>query len=171
MNKEDNALIKAVRNGREIPSGFRATGHIRVRNAIDNAYHQLKNAAKGCYPAVLVIYDNTQGLSHLGDDDILNAMYGDEAIIFTWPDQEPTKSDLVAHRFGGHRRVTRYSYRALSGIGLLQNEETTARLTLNLFHNVHAKKPLKSSLAWHLADRQFTVADTENYHLWKEIVR
>jgi hypothetical protein len=59
LNKEDKALIRAAQSGDEIPSGFRTTGNIRVRNAIDNAYPQLKNAAKVHYPAILIIHDNT----------------------------------------------------------------------------------------------------------------
>ena len=171
LNDEDQAFIKAVQDGKEVSPGFRATGHIRVRNALDNAYDQLKNAAEGCYPAILIIYDNTEGLSHLGHDDILNAMYGDEAVIVAWSEQEPAKSDIVAHRFGGNRRVTRNSYRALSGIGLLGLDKTDSHLTLDLFHNIHATIRLEISIGWQLANRQFIVADAENYQDWTEIAK
>ena len=170
LNKEDKALIRAAQSGDEIPTGFRTTGNIRVRNAIDNAYLQLKNAAKVHYPAILIIHDNTLGLSHLGYDDILNAMYGDETVTIRWPEQEPAKAKIVAHRFGGNRRVTRNSYRALSGIGLLQTE-TTEHITVDFFHNVHAERCLDSRLASSIMKRQFTVVDTENYRGWKEITR
>jgi hypothetical protein len=171
LNDEDQALIKAVQDGKEIPPGFRATGHIRVRNALDDAYDQLKNAAERRCPAILVIYDNTQGLSHLEHNDILNAMYGDEAATVAWSAQEPAKSDIIAHRFGGNRRVTRNSYRALSGIGLLRMDKTNAYLTLDLFHNVHATNRLEFSLGWSPANRQFIIEDTEKYGEWIEIAK
>ncbi len=171
LNEDDKALISAVQNNADVPSGFRTTGHIRVRNALDKGYPQLKNVAKEELPAILVIYDNTQGLSHLGYDDILNAMYGDETVTMRWLEYEPKKTEIIAHRFGGNRRVSRQSYRALSGIGLLYKDMSREALALDLFHNVHARNRLGNELGWCIADRQFTVADSDNYHDWIQIAR
>ena len=83
LNKDDLKFIESVTKGIDVPNGFRGIGHIRIRNVIDDAYPQLKNFAKDLHPSIVVACDRTKGLSHLDNEDILNAMYGDEVVIIS----------------------------------------------------------------------------------------
>jgi hypothetical protein len=170
LTKEDLRLIEDIRKGREIPSGFRATGHIRIRNIITNAHTQLKNFSKGLHPAIIVVYDNTEGLSHLDYEDVLNGMYGDETVIVDFSDNTESGAGLLGHQFGGHRKLTPYHNRVVSAVALLNFKSNTA--SLYLFHNIYAEIRLQPEIAWKIADKQFTIRnDLANYQFWSEIKR
>jgi hypothetical protein len=169
-NKDDLRLIENVRKGKEIPSGFRAAGHIRIRNIITNAHSQLKNYSKGLNPAIIVIYDNTEGLAHLDYEDILNGMYGDETVIVDFSQDTESEAKLIGHKFGGNRKLTPYDNRVVSAIALLNFKSNTPNLCI--FHNIHAEICLKPETAWQIADKQFTIQkDSAAYQFWSEIKR
>ncbi|MGD8456369.1 MAG: hypothetical protein PVF83_08300 [Anaerolineales bacterium] len=164
-NKADKKLIENVRKGKEITSSFRTTGHKRIGKIIKKAYSQLKNSSEGIYPAIIVVYDNTQGLSHLDYEDILNGMYGDEVIVDPFQNSGPYR-----HKFGGNRKLTPYHNRVVSAIALLNFKSDTP--SLSLFHNIHANICLNPDNAWQIADRQFTLQKgTDAYQFWSEIRR
>ncbi len=168
LTKEDLRLIEDIRKGREIPSGFGATGHIRIRNIIANAHTQLKNFSKGLHPAIIVVYDNTEGLSHLDYEDVLNGMYGDEAVIVDFSKDTGTETDLVGHKFGGHRKLTPYHNRVVSAVALLNFKSNTP--SLYLFHNIYAEIRLQPEFVRKIADKQFTIQnDLATYQFWSEI--
>jgi hypothetical protein len=168
LTKDDLRLIDNIVKGKEIPLGFRATGHIRIRNIISNAHSQLKNFAKGLYPAIIVIYDNTEGFSHLDYEDILNGMYGDETVIVNFYQTPESDTELVGHQFGGKRKFTPYHNRVVSAIALLTIE--TNRPSLSIFHNIYAELHLNPHVAWQIADKQYTIqTDLSTYQSWSEI--
>jgi hypothetical protein len=169
-SKDDLRLIENIRKGKEVPLGFRATGHIRIRNIITNAHSQLKNFAKGLFPAIIVIYDNTEGLSHLDYEDILNGMYGNETVIVDFSQDTESEAKLIGHQFGGSRKLTPYHNRVISAIALLNFQSNAPNLCI--FHNIHAEICLKSKTAWQIADKQFTMQkDSAAYQFWSEIKR
>jgi hypothetical protein len=170
LTKEDLRLIEDVRKGREISSGFRATGHIRIRNIIANAHTQLKNFSEGLQPAIIVVYDNTGGFSHLDFEDILNGMYGDEAVIVNFSEGTEHSAGLLGHQFGGNRKLTPYHNRVVSAVALLNFKSDTPKLYV--FHNIYAEIPLKPEIAWKIADKQYTIQkDLMTYQFWSEITR
>ena len=140
-----------------MPNGFRGTGHLRIRNIIDDAYSQLKNFAKDLHPCIVVAYDLTKGLSHLDNEDILNAMYGDEGVKTSDSSKDSEEVNPLSHKFGGNRKVTKGTKRSLSAIALLEFNESNEIARLEVFHNIHASIPLDPQVAWQIADRQFTL--------------
>jgi hypothetical protein len=169
-NKDDLRLIENISKGKEIPSGFRTTGHIRIRNIITNAHTQLKNSSEGLYPAIIVVYDNTEGLSHLNYEDILNGMYGDETVLVDFSQDAESETKLVGHHFGGNRKLTPYHNRVVSAIALLNFISDMPNMYI--FHNIHTEILLKPELAWQIADKQFTIhKDVSTYQYWSEIKR
>jgi hypothetical protein len=113
LNKDDLEFIEKVSKGIEVSNGFRGTGHLRIRNIIDDAYPQLKNFTNDLHPSLIVTCDLTEGLSHLDYEDILNAMYGDETVIIDDASQD-VEVDPARHKFGGNRKVTKNTKRSLS---------------------------------------------------------
>ncbi len=168
LSKEDLHFIDHVRKGKEVPSGFRATGHIRIRNIITSAHSQLKNFSKGLYPAIIVIYDNTGGLSHLDHEDILNGMYGNETVVVNFSQAPDVASELVSHKFGGKQKLTPYHNRVVSAIALLTAENNSPKL--NIFHNIYTELPVNPHIAWQIAEKQYTLQlDLSTYQFWSEI--
>ncbi len=169
-NKDDLHFIDNVRKGKEVPSGFRATGHIRIRNIINSAHSQLNNSSDRLLPAIIVVYDNTEGLSHLDYEDVLNGMYGDESVTISFPEDSEGETKLLGHQFGGNRKLTPYHNRVVSAIALLNFKSTEPNLCV--FHNIHAENHLKPEIAWQIADKQFTILkDVADYQFWSEIKR
>ena len=172
LNKDDLKFIENVTKGIDVPNGFRGTGHIRIRNIIDDAYPQLKNFAKDFHPSIVVACDLTKGLSHLDNEDVLNAMYGDEVVIISDLPKDFAEANPTRHKFGGNRKVTKGTKRSLSAVALLGFNEFNEMGRLEVFHNIHASIPLDPQVAWQIADRQFTLQfGSEFYQYWSEITR
>jgi hypothetical protein len=172
FNKDDLEFIEKVSKGIEVPNGFRSTGHLRIRNIIDDAYPQLKNFTNDLHPSLIIAYDLTKGLSHLDSEDILNAMYGNETVIVSSLSMDTEEVDPTRHKFGGNRKVTKNTKRSLSALALLKFTETNEKISLLVFHNIHAKVPLDPKIAWQIADKQYTLRNgSELYQLWSEIAR
>jgi len=169
-SKDDLQFMQNVREGKKVPSGFRGTGHIRIRNIINSAHSQLKNSSRGEYPAIIVVYDNTEGLSHLDYEDVLNGMYGDETVTVDFSQENESETKLIGHQFGGNRKLTPYHNRVVSALALLNFKSSTPNLCM--FHNVHVEICLSPEIAWKIADKQFTIhAGTDVYQFWSEINR
>jgi len=172
LSKDDLQFIKEVDKGKEISSGVRATGHTRIRNIIGNAYPQLRGFEKGLCPAIIVIFDNTKGISCMDNEDILNAMYGDEIVTVHCSEYAEREVTVVGHKFGGHRKVTPNTNSALSAICFMHSEPVSGLPSLSVFHNIYAEFPLKPEVAWQIADKQYTIPTKScQYHFWTEIVR
>ncbi|MCB9113292.1 MAG: hypothetical protein H6634_18765 [Anaerolineales bacterium] len=172
LNKDDLKFIENVAKGIDVPNGFRGTGHIRIRNIIDDAYPQLKNFAKDLHPSIVVACDLTKGLSHLDNEDILNAMYGDEIVIISDTSKDSEEVSAANHKFGGNRKVTKRTKRSLSAVALLDFNESDEAVRMTVFHNIHAKIPLDPRGAWKIADQQFTLQyGSEFYQYWLEITQ
>lgn len=166
MSKADRQLRK--QKGMRL--AFMPIGQKRIRNIIGSATHQLRNMAKGRCPTILVVCDNTQGLACLDHEDILNAMYGDEVVVLSVPQDPTMQVQVIGHHFGGNRKMTPTSNRSISAIGLLQRDPLTQAPTLTLYHNIHADVPLQPTIAAQIAQDQYTLeAGPEVYQFWKEV--
>ena len=167
LNKDDLQFIEKISKGIEVPNGFRGTGHLRIRNLIDDAYPQLKNFTNDLHPSLIVACDLTKGLSHLENEDVLNAMYGDEVVIISDTSKNSEEVNPTRHKFGGNRKVTKGTKRSLSAVALLEFNEFNETVRLEVFHNIHASIPLDPQVAWQIADRQFTLQySSEFYQYW-----
>ena len=105
-------------------------------------------------------------------EDILNAMYGDEVVLISDFSKSGEEIDPIRHKFGGNRKVTKGTKRFLSALAMLEVSETTGKIELVVFHNIHTKIPLSPHIAWQIADKQYTLQHgSELYQHWIEINR
>jgi hypothetical protein len=172
LSEADHRAIRALSQGVSLPSAFKSTAHSRVRNLIRPAGKQLKVLAKGVHPSFIVLFDNTRGFSTLDFEDILNAMYGDEAVTVNWSNVPGEKPAIVGHHFGGHRKMTPAHNRSVSGLGLLSVDRASGQPSVAIFHNIHAAIPLPPEVAAGLAARQYTLDKDgmDRYQSWREII-
>jgi hypothetical protein len=139
-------------------SGCFAPGQ-RVRREIKSGYGQLRREAADKYPALLVLYDNTGGLTgHITAHDVLVAMYGEEYLVAYVA--RPPELDIVALRTGGKRGVTADSNRALSAIGVLRG--WLGFVSLEVYHNRFATHPLDTASLWGARISHFQVAPSRD---------
>ena len=134
-NEEDAAKIKLFAEGKQVVFGGEAGK--RVRQEITRAKKQLKERAKGRFPALLVLY-NTQGLIHYFDPMfIMIGMYGEMlAHVTVAPGGgEPRFLEGLSH--GGKRMVTPEHNTTISALCvLIENPE--GQPTLTFYHNRYA---------------------------------
>jgi hypothetical protein len=144
----------------------------RIRNKFDDAKRQLKNLSCGRLPALLVLYDNTNGLSGMDNESIMNAMHGDEVVEVERLRGSNKQGILrIFDTFGKkNRKIGRHHNRSVSAIGrLLINN--AGKPMLFLFHNEYATNPLSNGLAKLIAVRQFIrpASVSNEYRHWMEV--
>ena len=113
----------------------------RVRKEIKDSCEQLGVEAKGRYPALLVLYDNTGGRTGaIALHDVLVAMYGEQSVEYAL-DSAPDSAELPSRfKTGGNRGVDREHNRTLSAVAVLGG--WAGVLSLDVYHNCYASKPL-----------------------------
>jgi hypothetical protein len=149
-----------------------SNAHIRIRNKFDIAKHQLRNLSGGRLPSLFVLYDNTNGLSGLDDEDFLNAMHGDEVLeISSTASESPSTVLKTFHTFGKKsRKVGKHHNRSVSAVcRLLTDSARSPRL--RLYHNEFASNPLTMEAARLIAYKQFVRPPSEQneYRPWTEL--
>ncbi|MEK7188109.1 MAG: hypothetical protein AAB691_04675 [Patescibacteria group bacterium] len=116
----------------------------RARKKIDKGARQLRTLAKGVSPTLLVLYNNVAKLTcrHTDPYAIKTAMYGLEAFTIATNCQTPTvlERDFAPR---GKKRVTPSANTSLSAIGVLWDGDAP-QLGLTVYHNIHARFPLKA---------------------------
>ena len=113
----------------------------RVRQEITDARKQLRAEAKGRHPALLVLYDNTGGLTGaIAPHDVLVAMYGEERVEPSVTHESTGVSRDDRFIVGGNRGVDRAENTTLSAIGVLVWGPDAPRL--DVYHNCYAALPL-----------------------------
>ena len=109
---------------------------IRVREKIKIASKQLKRFTEGKKPGLIVLFDNTHGLSGLDRYGILTAMYGDESIPILVDEKHELEPIAGPPRFGGGRRMTENEKNYISALGIININNNEPYLYL--FHNIFA---------------------------------
>jgi len=168
-NHERNLLATAEND--EAPA-VASDVHIRIRKKFQKARKQLKNLSGGFLPTLFVLYDNTNGLSGLDNEDFLQAMHGNEVLeIYSTKSGKPPKVVGTFHTFdSGSSKVREYLNTSVSCFcRLLANKDGNPMLYV--FHNEFAANPLSTDLAKLIANKQFVRPKTERneYRNWMPI--
>ena len=142
----------------------------KVRHKIQDGAKQLKARSEGKLPTLLVLYNNVP-INDRGVDpyEIKTAMYGIEKIDLA-VDPDANRVSLTGRGFGPKRKVTPSSNTSLSAVGALYGSPN-GELSLTVFHNIHAVKPLDWRSFQGLRIRHFTLGEKEprSFQEWQEL--
>lgn len=121
---------------------FGGTPGDRVRKVINEGYDQIKSMTHGCWPGIIVVYDNIKFPHvHLDPYAIKVGMYGLEHILMVPSPDASLPSRIVDKVFGSKKKVGPKRDRALSAIARLFRLSAD-RIGLDVYHNCYARAPL-----------------------------
>lgn len=168
-NEEEKRLYKQLRE-RGYTDVYGGEPGAKARLKIQAGAKQLKARSQGKLPALLVLYNNVP-ICHRGVDpyEIKTAMYGIEKIDLS-VDSDSNRVSLTDRGFGPKRKMTPSSNTSLSAVGVLYGS-SNSELSLIVFHNIHAVKPLD----WHYLQgpriRHFTLTEKSprDFQDWQEL--
>lgn len=140
-NAEDKEIAKKLKNGKSV---FRSISQgTRVRKKISEAEPQLKSLSEDIHPCLLVLFNNTPFTLELTDPQYIKiGMYGIEQIkiaVSPDPDFDPFVND---QGFGPKRKLTPKHNTTLSAVAVIYGPSEND-LSLDIYHNVHAKIKLR----------------------------
>lgn len=121
------------------PPGFDPKLDVRVRKMIDDAMPQLKQLAKGKYPAIVVVHSGAS-LMPIEGLEIRLAMYGQDIVEIGSAGDQANTIPIVYHRFGKGRKVDADHNTTLSAVVLLTNQSNRPP-ELAFYHNKYAAIP------------------------------
>ena len=128
----------------------------RVRGMLASGYPQLKRYAKMGCPGVLVTFNNAGHVNYIDDFTVTKAMFGSPHVAFSIGQDRILR--FRGHGFGGGRRVTRNTCRALSALCVLIGGSSGAS-ELHVYHNPYADLPIDPKQLAVLADSQYVYDD------------
>ena len=134
----------------------------RVGKKIRDAYPQLKSISEDKYPCLLILYNNVPHSFDLLDSyNIKIGMYGLEQITFAVP-RNPNRTPYIADKSFGSKRslTTRDQNTTLSALAVIY-EPSENNLSLDIYHNVHAKIKLRPEYLNGLKVKYFTLEEKE----------
>lgn len=115
----------------------------RIRKAIGNAVPQLRTLTRGRYPSILMMYDTFPGRSnHTDPHSVLTAMRGVDVIDVEVPADPRDRPRFGPIRPGPGQKLRADANTTISAIGLMLRQ-SQRRITVAVFHNRHAKVPLR----------------------------
>lgn len=156
MNDTENVALKSPEVMFYVNSVF------RIRNDFDRAKKQFRKY-KFSVPIILVLVDLT--LWRVDDEDVLNAMYGDEALLLKAANGQ---LEVSGHVFGKHRKVGPDFNTSISAIARLQRNFDSTEMTI--YHNGFAAHPLDPTIARTISARQLRrkTISSNSYGFWEE---
>ena len=155
-NPEERRKQTAFDAGRMVTVG--GTPGDRVRKAIDDGYPQLRAMTRGCWPGILVLYDDFHlPTMHLDPYAIKTGMYGLEQVVIAPGIDGSVGSRIIDTIFGPKRKVGPERNRALSAVGQLYRESAD-RVRLDLYHNIYTAAPLEPSSLQAASVRHYRLA-------------
>lgn len=168
-NEEEKKLYKQLWE-RGYTDAYGGEPGAKARLKIQAGAKQLKARSKGKLPALLVLYNNVP-ISDRGVDpyEIKTAMYGIEKIDLAL-DPDANRVSLTERGFGPKRKVTPSRNTSLSAVGALYSSPN-GELSLIVFHNIHAVKPLDWRSLQGPRIRHFTLEEKEprDFQEWQEL--
>lgn len=139
----------------------------RARDIITTAAKQLRRAAKGKFPALIVIYNPSFLLSHHTEPHAIKAaMYGfDQIVLGLAPIQMRRKPRLIDRKSGPGRKMGAQFNTTISAVAVIDGQGLT------IYHNVFAAMPLRVEVFSGIADRQYTLGEKQprKFDSWQEI--
>lgn len=142
-NEKDKEYERDMREGRSASYHSSDIGD-RVRNKINKAAPQLQESSHEGYPTLLVLYNNTWASWHTEYHHIKAAMYGYDTVIMGVPQNSSRSPYTKDRKSGPGKKMTPKHNTSISAIGVIEPHEDTVRLII--YHNVHARNPLRLSL-------------------------
>jgi len=130
IDKDDNFKEKC---------SYRTVGS-HVREKIKEARKQLKEASIQGSPAILLVYNNLDGLQMFGTEqhDFITAMYGEMTLIL-----DTEKNQITDHYHGRNHSFNDDKSTYFSAVGFLY--QTKENVGLTLYENIYAKNKLDFS--------------------------
>jgi hypothetical protein len=139
----------------------------RARDIITTAAKQLRQMAKGKFPAIIVIYNPSFLLSHHTEPHAIKAaMYGfDQLVLGLSPIHMRRKPRLLDRKSGPGRKMGTQFNTTISAVSVINGEG------LIIYHNVFAAIPLKVEVFSHIAVRQFMLGKKQpgEFETWQEV--
>lgn len=165
-NDEDRELRKKSKKGET--TGWWSDNNTRIRRKIKQCAKQLKAVAKGRCPSVLMLYDDRE-IKIIGNEDFLEAMYGDEELTLAVP-LDGGEPEPLGVGFGGNRQLTEQQRRYISAVAIMR-QKFPGEWVVVMFHNVFASRPLDPDVASSFADVQYdlTKPKTKEWQNWTRI--
>jgi hypothetical protein len=140
---DDAALNRDVQSGAGVFRWINPGG--RLRQSIKDAADQLRKFSQRGFPTVVCFFDKTSGF-HLERVQVRQAMFGRETLHFEVSGDPAHEPRFVGMRYGKKATLTRRSNTSISAIGVLRQPPGSA-LTVDLYHNPHARVPIPHRLA------------------------
>ena len=165
-NADEVALIKEVElNGRTHVHDSPEIGR-RFRPAIQSANRQLKKRCLLGEPGLVIIQDvrNFFTRSMFPEEEVKLAMFGDRV---TWLSAKG--GNVVADLFEKNKTVTENKNTTVSAVGLMVKNINDQSLMLHIFHNPHAKNPMKLGLFRSDAVAEYKIRDTRTYDSFERV--
>jgi hypothetical protein len=142
---------------RDVQSGAGAFRWIdpggRLRQSIKDAASQLRKVSQRGFPTVLCFFDKTAGF-HLERVHVRQAMFGRETLHFEVSGNPAHETRFLGMRHGKKATLTRQSNTSVSAVGVLHRPSGSA-LTVDLYHNPHARVPIPHGLTAPLVRKQY----------------
>jgi len=139
----------------------------RARHIITTAAKQLRQVAKGKFPAMIVIYNPSFLLSHHTEPHAIKAaMYGfDQIVLALAPINMRKKPRLIDRKSGPGRKMGTQFNTTISAVSVINGEGLT------IYHNVFAAIPLNAEVFSGIAEQQFTLGERRSgeFDTWQEI--
>jgi hypothetical protein len=139
----------------------------RARDIITTSAKQLRQMAKGKFPAIVVIYNPSFLLSHHTEPHAIKAaMYGfDQLVLGRSPIHMRRKPRLLDRKSGPGRKMGAQFNTTISAVSVVNGEG------LIIYHNVFAAIPLKVEVFSDIAVRQFILGEKRpgEFETWQEV--
>jgi hypothetical protein len=160
VNDEEKNLLQEMESGKIV--SFRNKSGARVRSKIKSSSKQIANLAKGKYPGILALYDNTPFAvgSHLESYNIKSGMYGLEQYILNRPANVDDPINVIDARFGPKRKMTMEHNTSISAIAVLSRAEDQVELCL--YHNCFSAIPLGFKIFLECGIPQYCISQKRN---------
>lgn len=124
----------------------------RVQGLLEEGYPQIKRSAKGQWPAMIVVFNNSGEWNWIDSFTVSKAMFGSFGFVLTLQPNQTVA--MTGHGYMGRRKLTKNSCRALSVVGVLKHAQANV-LALDCYHNPFATFPVDPAVLSTIADVQF----------------
>jgi len=130
LDKDDN--FSAAGSSRTVGS--------HIREKIKEARKQVKAGSRECFPSILLVYNNLDGMQMFGTEehDFITAMYGEMTLVLNKQEKKFTNSF-----YGRNRSFSEDKSTYFSAVGFLS--KTREGIRVQIYENVFAKNRLDFS--------------------------
>jgi hypothetical protein len=167
-NRDDRKLRLQLQDTGEY--GFCDLPGKRLRDKISDAASQLRACAMPDQPALVVIYNNVDGLRDFtGPLQVMSAMYGLPQVVVTTTRGRGARVLWAESRLGGGRRLTPEHNTTLSAVATLFDGPEGPWLVV--YHNRFASRPIPPEVMRRprISQRCFHDSGAGNFPQWVEL--